>query len=182
LNNKGYVGAGYDGNDLKDWWQYDPATGQWTQKVSVGGSKRSNAFAFAINDKGYVGGGINNGLYVTDFWLYDPINDTWTEKNPLDDPNDTNYKYALQRTYASTFVINGKGYLSTGTYSSALNTTWEYDTVTDLWTQMTNFEGTARDAAVGFSVGTKGYVATGRNSSIRFDDIWEFDPLLEYVK
>src|SRR6218665_885842 len=53
IGNKGYIGSGYDGNDLKDWWEFTPPVdeldlGSWTQKVSIGGSKRSNAFAFVI--------------------------------------------------------------------------------------------------------------------------------------
>ena len=185
LNNKGYVGSGYGfvaptggANDLKDWWEYDPNSNVWTRKTSIGGSKRSNAFGFEISDMGYVGGGSNNGTYPTDFWSYNATDDSWTELKPLDDADDSDYTYAIQREAASTFVIGGHAYLWGGTYSTITGSVWEYDTSTDLWTEKSDFEGTVRDAAVSFAVGTKGYIATGKNgSSLRFDDLWEFDPL-----
>ena len=31
----------------------------------------------------------------------------------------------------------------------------------DTWTQKADFGGTARDSAVGFSIGSKGYIGTG---------------------
>jgi N-acetylneuraminic acid mutarotase len=183
LNDKGYVGSGYGAtlptggaNDLKDWWEYDPNTNTWSRKTSMGGSKRENAFAFVINGTAYVGGGYNND-YPTDFWKYNVSDDQWTELNPLDDADNSDYDYAIQRESASTFVINGKGYLCVGTFSSIVGTVWEYDVATDLWTQKTTFESTARDAAVSFAVGSYGYIATGRNgSTLRFDDLWAFDP------
>ncbi len=184
LNNKGYVGSGYGAleptggaNDLKDWWEYDPTANTWTRKTSIGGSKRSNAFGFVIDGQGYVGGGTNNGTYPTDFWKYNQESDLWVELNPLDDTDDSDYTYAIQRESPATFVVNGLGYMCGGTYSAITSTVWEYNPGTDLWTQKSSFEGTSRDAAVGFAVGSYGYVATGRNgSTLRFDDIWKFDP------
>ena len=38
---------------------------------------------------------------------------------------------------------------------------WEYDPVGNTWTQKADFGGTARYAAVGFSIGNKGYIGTG---------------------
>jgi|JI10StandDraft_1071094.scaffolds.fasta_scaffold03411_19 hypothetical protein len=46
------------------------------------------------------------------------------------------------------------------------------------WTQKANFGGTQRDGTIGFSIGTKGYIGTGRNSvsAAEYVDFWEFDP------
>ena len=38
---------------------------------------------------------------------------------------------------------------------------WEYDPVANTWTQKADFGGAARDSAVGFSIGSKGYIGTG---------------------
>ncbi len=48
----------------------------------------------------------------------------------------------------------------------------------DLWTQKSNVGGVNRYAAVGFSIGTKGYVGTGLNGVTYLKDFWEFDPVL----
>jgi len=183
LNNMGYIGSGYDGNDQSDWWEYNPSANTWAQKAN-NPRKRSNAFSLVIGEQGYVGGGINNNVYVTDFSLYDPATDAWIKKYALTDENDDDdydYDYSLQRTYASTFVINGLGYIATGNYSSALTNVWEYNPTADEWTQKTSLEASAREAAVGFAVGNKGYVTTGRSGATRFDDLWELDPSAEQV-
>ncbi len=43
------------------------------------------------------------------------------------------------------------------------------------WTQKADFGGTAREAAVGFSVDGKGYVGTGWDTALS-KDFWEYDP------
>ena len=47
------------------------------------------------------------------------------------------------------------------------------------WTQKANFSGAARAFAVGFSIGSKGYIGTGYNSGILYNDLWEYDPSTE---
>jgi N-acetylneuraminic acid mutarotase len=185
INDKCYLGTGYDGNYLKDLWEYNPATDEWTQKVSLGGTKRKDAAAFVINGKAYVCSGIYNGNYVTDFWEYTPETDSWAEKaeiaNSTDKTFDDKYNTIVGNSWVS-FAINGKGYLAVGGKSVVSGIVWEYNPVTDLWIQKTTFEGSERIDAVGFAIGSRGYVTTGRNSSYYFDDLWGFDPEADYDK
>lgn len=44
-----------------------------------------------------------------------------------------------------------------------------------LWTQKADFGGAARTAAVGFSIGNKGYIGTGSAGNTRFNDFWEYN-------
>ena len=44
------------------------------------------------------------------------------------------------------------------------------------WTQKANFGGTGRWGAVGFSIGTKGYIGTGLVVNFLVNDFWEYDP------
>ena len=54
---------------------------------------------------------------------------------------------------------------------------WEYDPATNTWTQKADFGGTARYVAVGFSIGSKGYIGTGDDDLNQFlKDFWEYDP------
>jgi hypothetical protein len=46
----------------------------------------------------------------------------------------------------------------------------------DGWTQKSDFGGSARYAAVGFSIGNKGYIGTGFDGSTYYKDFWEYDP------
>src|SRR5258706_114127 len=46
------------------------------------------------------------------------------------------------------------------------------------WTQKADFGGTARYDAVGFSIGSKGYIGTGEDGIYPYwkNDFWEYDP------
>ena len=184
IDDKGYIGTGFDGNYLKDFYEYDPANDTWTRKTSVEGNKRQSAAAFVINGKGYICTGIDNGSYVDDFLEYDPSTDKWTKKRSIsdkisDESFDDDYTTIMGINKAS-FVVNGKGYLVAGGFNSVSQDVWEYDPITDLWEEKTSLEGSYRTSAVGFSIGNRGYITTGRGSSYYFDDLWAFDPDDEY--
>lgn len=182
LKGKGYVATGDDGGALKDVWQYDPLSNQWTEKQSFGGSKRSEAVAFVIGDKAYVATGTNNAEYKSDFWVYDADADNWTKKRDIANLSDEDYDndYDVVRSNAVAFVMNNKGYIATGSKGGLSAQTWEYDAVADTWLKKRDFEGVARTAAVAFTLGGKGYVLAGRTSSLPLDDMYMFDPLAEY--
>lgn len=185
LNGVGYLGTGYDGNYLKDFYKYNPNTDTWDESVSIMGSKRAFANSFIIDNKAYVVCGMNNGSYVTDFWVFDPATSSWEAKahitNKTDEKFDDDYK-TINRLNAVSLVINGKAYIAVGEAGSLVKNTWEYNPITDRWTERTAFEGTARSAAVAFAINNRGFVLTGRSSSYYFDDMWEFKPNDEYNK
>jgi N-acetylneuraminic acid mutarotase len=71
-------------------------------------------------------------------------------------------------------ALRDKGYIGTGeeSYYTSKKDFWEYDPATNVWTQKADFASGERSFAVGFSIGTKGYIGTG-NLSERF---LEYDP------
>jgi N-acetylneuraminic acid mutarotase len=185
IGNKGYIGTGLNyfniaGSDLNDFWQYNITTNVWTQKANFGGGLRERAVGFSIGAKGYIGTGmpgLNGQPGNIDFWEYDTTTNVWTRK--------ADFGGGI-RQYAVGFSIGNKGYIGTGagnypTYGSFVNDFWEYDPSTDSWTQKSNFGGAPRIWAVGFSIGTKGYIGTGRglnsnNTDQYYKDFWEYDP------
>lgn len=179
LGSHGFMGCGYDGKYLKDIYKYDPASDSW-ELIPFPGSKRLGASAFVIDNKAYLLGGINNQKYVYDFWMFD--GDAWTQKRDIANTNDDSYDddYSIVRAYGVALVINGQAYYTTGESGSLRNDTWEYNSIKDVWEEKTSFEGASRTNAVGFSFGDKGFLATGRSSSYRFDDLYEFFPFEEY--
>ena len=81
------------------------------------------------------------------------------------------------------FSICAKGYVATGqnggqATSAWYDDLWEWDQATNTWTQKANLPGAVRSYAVGFSIGSKGYVGTGANTwsgNIYLKDFWEWD-------
>jgi N-acetylneuraminic acid mutarotase len=174
---KAFFGTGYDGNYLKDFYQYDDTANTWTLVNGFGGNKRRNATVFVISDKAYLVTGINNGVYQEDFWEFDPTANTWTRKRDIDKDTDDDYSwnddYAITRSNASGFSMNGLGYVVGG---ENIKTAWEYNPSTDLWTERTAMEGATRTDAVGFAINNRGFYLLGRVGSSYFDDVWEFKP------
>jgi len=172
IGNKGYIGSG------KAFWEYDQTLNTWTRKADFGGSDRGAAVGFSIGSKGYMGTGmdidmhrppLSSFIYYGDFWEYDPTADTWTQKAAFG---------GSARCDAVGFSIGSKGCIGTGS-NFYLNPTelkdfWEYDSALNNWTQKADFGGTARAGAVGFSIGSKGYIGTGSDSFTK--DFWEYDP------
>jgi len=143
--------------------------GDWSQKADFGGTARFGSIGFSIGTKGYL-----LTRDTKDFWEYDSDNDTWTKKADF---------VGKARDGAVGFSIGTKGYIGTGFYygtiSHYLKDFWEYDPNSDTWVQKSDFGGTARDGAVGFSIGTKGYIGTGvyyDSTSHWVKDFWEYDP------
>lgn len=78
------------------------------------------------------------------------------------------------------FVIDSRVFICTGfpiRWNAYPFTTqlWEYDMLSDKWTQRADFPGEARLEAVGFSINGKGYLATGYTTKSE-SDLWEYDP------
>ena len=106
----------------------------------------------------------------SDVTLSAPNGNVWTSKAQVGGGD---------RIYAAGFSIGAKGYIGTGTGDISgfpkYRDFWEYDPVTNTWTQKADFGGTARQNAVGFSIGSKGYIGTG-SAPIPTKDFWEYDP------
>jgi len=143
------------------------AQNTWTQKANFGGDPRSNAIAFSINGKGYVGTGYDYIEVKKDFWEYDPTSNSWSQKADF---------AGGKRLYAVGFSINDKGYVGTGsTITSLCKDFWEYDPESNTWLQRADFGGGARANAVGFGIGDKGYLGTAGG----YNDFWEYDPSID---
>jgi len=152
----------------------------WVQKKDYGTTVDSTygAFAFSIGNKGYVGTGYSKKR-LNDFWEYDPNTDTWCQK--------ANFAGAA-RVFATGFSIGDKGYVGCGddNNNAALHGSkdfWEYNPMQNQWNRKADFGGVPRRGAIGFNIGSKGYIGAGRidgpgtdNHGFKFKDFWEYDP------
>ncbi|HRI60794.1 MAG TPA: kelch repeat-containing protein [Saprospiraceae bacterium] len=158
IGNKGYISCGHSANgSLNETWCYDPLDvsngkdvngdpmGRWVRKSDFAGSPRTNAIAFAIAGKGYLGTGLtvtpNVGptAYFNDFWEYDPADSS----TGLDDTGQPKGRW-VQRADCGTinryeslgYSIGDFGYVIGGRSNGFgfLHDCWRYNPKTDRWT------------------------------------------------
>lgn len=182
IGSKGYVGTGSDGvNMLKDFWEYNPATGKWTRKADFGGTARIDATGFGIGSLGYITTGFDNN-YLKDMWQYDPVADKWTSIISLG---------GAKRAGAVSFVYNNKAYIVTGyNNGSPVNDFFVFDpsNTNQPWTELrkiTNVDANStidddytdiqRQYGVAFVIGTKAYLSTGDNNGSITSKTWCYD-------
>src|SRR5207249_4322227 len=102
-----------------------------------------------------------------DLWEYNPANDIWTQVIvPITVP---------ARRYGVSFSIGTKGYIGGGAQGlgSLGGDFWEWDQLSNTWSQKKNIPGWYYDEPFGFSISTKGY-AINSNDTI----LSEFDPAI----
>lgn len=186
IGEKGYVGFRYGDNnyyyldeEIKEFWEYDPATNKWTQKanfhgtpplfdftypfnsLSLGFSSENRAYVIQIPDGNYG--------YTTDsnFWEYNPATDQWTQK----------------ANCPGSVHLSGKGaYMNNKGYAIFGNECWEYDINMDQWVRKNDlpyYKNYYSNYSYGvcFVVNNKLYAGLGYDwYSAQFNNnIYEFD-------
>lgn len=146
----------------------------WTQIADYPGDARSACIAFNFGGTAAVGLGYDGSQFRRSFYTYYPSLNAWTSISSMGGASGD----GLQRNVAAGFTIGSKSYAGTGQGgASYLGDFWQYDVLTDVWTQKANFGGSARRSAVGFSVGQYGYIALGQDANGFDKDIWQYDTL-----
>ncbi len=174
INGKGYAGTGSNGLPRFDFWEYDAVTDAWTQKADLP-QRREVGVGIAILGKGYIGLGLDVFTsFLNDMWEYDPVLNTWTQKSSLP---------GVARRYAVAFEINNKAYIGLGSGTGVPNVLyadwWEYNPVTDTWTQKNNFPTGARSYSTSFSINGYGYVFGGDTLGKIYNDLWKYNVLTD---
>ena len=177
---RGYIGTGIEEetNAYSDFYEYDPEMDTWREVAALPvPSGLDDGIAFSINGKGYFGIAMDGDDPVNNFYEYDPLDGplgSWKEVEPFPGP---------LRGDAVAFVIDDIGYVTSGENGEPFSDLWAFDPSLGPdgeWTIQESIpEEFAREDAVGFAVGGKGYLCTGwnRDEVLFFNDLWEFDPL-----
>lgn len=140
----------------------------WTEMAGLPGSAgRHHPVNFVLDGYGYVvTGSVPGDNHTDNFYRYDPTNDTWDVLPPFP---------GTDRSYAYGGAYGGKGYLGFGTSPAYLNDLWEYDPVTEQWTQLAFLPAPGR-AHPAFVVTDDGKIFVGMgNAASNFRDWWEYD-------
>ena len=160
IGTKGYIGTGTFGG--QNFYEWDQSSNTWTQKANFPGVARYAAVGFSIGTKGYIGTGadVNTSNSLSDFYESGQSANTWTQKADC---------ISGGRDYACGFSIGTNGYIGTGHDNSSGYTfgdfyKWVQSTNTWSSVSMSGF-GTQEGWCAAFSIGLKGYVATGDNDN-----------------
>ena len=165
---KGYVcggkfGANSYSNEL---WEYKPSIDQWSQRTNFPGGVRYQLSSFTIDNKGYVGLGVNQDVYKKDFYVYNPGSNQWSQ---IQD-------FPTERGSASSFSIFNRGYICLGTNGGLLGDLIEYNPEINQWTAKCSYSGSERKCAVSFVINNRAYVGTGKGYSGKKDSMHEYFP------
>lgn len=167
LGGKIYFGTGIEPylQYTRDFWEYDPGSGQWTRKMDF---PRLIAYAagLTVNDMGYFALGRSSASPYNDIFRYDPQNNTWSKLAPI-----PGYSSTMD---SPGFVIDGKIYVP------AAGHLWMYDPASNSWTEKSYpaelgyFGGGAA-----FAINGKGYLGVGWVHEIGMDvnAFYEYDPV-----
>lgn len=150
------------------------AQDNWHQKDSVNGPARASASAFTANGEGFIVGGFDGFEFKRKLYSYDSETDDWDNETSLGGDIGS----GLNRGGAVAFSINHTGYVGLGQGNTVdyLSDFWAYDPETDSWTQMSQFEGSARRQAVAFVIDHIAYVGTGQDVNGLCKDFYAYDP------
>ena len=168
----GYLGAGYSSDNsskvqLYDYYKYNTQSNTWTQIPSY----PDNVGSFYVGYSVTVNGRPFVSLSNTTLTMRELVNDTWNSLTTIQDMTDC--------PASGVFAIGKKFYVVVGNRinNSVSNSTYEYNTENNAWTQKASFPGPARFAPAFFSLGNYGYYGCGMATDLtQYQDMWRYDP------
>lgn len=185
INNIAYVGSGYNytgAKFLQDFWRYDPTSDSWYQVASLpasasGSTGRTQAVAFTLNGKGYVGMGYNllNGVNnpLSDFYEFDPAagsKGTWKRVADFGYTAADLDANVSARYGSAAFTVKDqskveRAFVGWGIDANQYNykDLWEYDAVNNVWIQRPG-AGSKRAYPFVFVINDMAYVGGGFDS------------------
>ena len=178
INNRAYVYGGHDDglNLLNDLWEYNPESDSWIQKASPEIMARASGVSLAANNKGYVIMGITEGGDSKEIYAYDPASNHWSSAT---------FPGEFGRRLGVGFSIDGLIYMGMGyneTANSYYDDLWEYNPLTNTWTEKTSFIGSegfnkTRAEAIAVSLDGNAYFGTGSDDVNQYyNDLWVYTP------
>jgi N-acetylneuraminic acid mutarotase len=158
VNGKGYICGGKKGpaNYSDELWEYKPSTDTWSMLQAFPGGVRYQLASFVVDNKAYVGLGVDLDIFRKDIWEFDPSTNLWTQKNDF---------LGSERGAVSTFAFNYRGFICLGGDGGYKKDVWEYNPYDDSWSIRADFGGSARKNAFSFVINDTAYVGCGKGIS-----------------
>ncbi len=148
--------------------KYDTTNNSWTQKASLPGSGRTGCIGVSHSGFGYVGLGWDGSNMFNDIFEFNPMNNSWLLE--------TTYPgQGLRNCFAA--VVNNELFVGGGSKlnGAVVSDFWKYNFSTGLWTQLSNFVLSGRQAGISFSIDSLIFFGMGHNNVSDFNDIWAYN-------
>ena len=192
INGVAYVGGGFNYDAvlqgvsptgrLADFWRYDALGDSWTQVADFPGTPRSQAVAFSLNGKGYVGTGTDGTYDLSDFYVFDPNDGTkgkWKQIADFGYSPDQGDTTISKRHGCIAFTVNDgskdRAFVGGGHFLGDFKDLWEYDDVNNVWIERPSIGGSKRQNAFVFVINNIAYVGGGLDNGRYVQDFYKFD-------
>jgi hypothetical protein len=144
----GRAGSGYD---LQDTWEWDPATGVWTDKTGAGAkpdarsqhgmlydSKNAKILLFG-GGRNQVGGDVTTlSSCFADTWEYDGATGAWAKRTTTLAPSArSDFGFAYSSDTGKAYLFGGQEVLTVSDPGTPKQDTWEWDGAAGTWTERT---------------------------------------------
>jgi hypothetical protein len=181
-------------------WEWDPATGKWTNRTSAATKPEARSGAAMVydstRDKSVLfGGRTSTGLNLQDTWEWDGKTGVWTLVDIVKNlpPARAQHAMVFEKSTGKVLLFGGGRSSSGGNdaplgVALSLGDTWQYDSTTQTWSESKPaiapaarhdfgmaWDSTRNKAVLfgGLSVAKPGDTAAGQQ------DVWDWDPSLE---
>ncbi len=176
IGTNAYIVGGNSGGPpyLYDCWRYNSLTNTWTQMTSFPLSGYAPVLTFTIGSYGYAGCGGSGGFgtLINSMYQYDTTSNSWTAIASV--PSTAGLGDPACFVMADT-AYSVSGFTNTDEY---FHEVFSYNSSTNVWNTFSNFLGMPRKWGKGFSIGNKGYVSTGQDSTGAYHaDLWQYAPI-----
>lgn len=148
----------------------------WEDRESLPASadQRHHPITFAIGNTGYLLTGTDAAYEaMSDFYAYDSETDSWEEKTEFP---------GGKRGFGYGVTDGAKGYVGFGSFFNDVtfdfeeyNDLWEYDPVSDTWTELSSCPCSGRSHPAMVLMDGKIFVGLGEDEFGDLDDWWEYD-------
>jgi hypothetical protein len=151
------------GKASQDLWEWDPATGKWTNRTPAGskpGARGGASMAYDSTRKKFVifGGRSNTGYDFADTWEWDPTSDAFTDRTSAGPSSRSQHSMVFEKSTGKVLLFGG-GLADSGT---------------SIWPEGIDYTDTIEEDP-GRRPGP-GPSSDGSGISLAFGDTWEWDP------
>ena len=172
LNSMGYLVGGESTSGFSDaFYQYDPASDEWTALPDFPGEPRGYTIGDTWDGKAWFGFGQSNSGALNDLWVYDPETATWTEKASCP---------CSARTHPAFIAESGKVFVGLGGGPNGdTKDWWEYDMASDSWSQKPDFPASQRHHPYQFGIDGEIFVGFGHHAADIYNEWYKYEPETE---